>query len=451
MSQFVVRAVLGALLSISPVAGLLAAEGDQAATAGSELKRRADWQMQVAGPEGSNTWAEIRSVVPRSPAARAKLKAGDRILEINGVPATSSNNYGDARRATRGGVPVVLRVERAGKARTVRFTPRPLPLEADPALKIDYSAITTGGGYHLRTILTRPVNASGPLPSLLLVPWLSCASVEVFNKEASGMDRLLAGVLRDSGFLTIRVEKPGVGDSDGPACSQADLKMEIAGVLLALEQLKSQPDFDPDRLFILGMSLGGGLAPVVAQDEKVRGFVSIVGVVKTWFEHMMEIERRRLVLSGRSPAEVNDAMSGYAQLYTEYLIRGRTPGEVVAERAELKELWYDEPATQYGRPAAFYSQLQTLNLEGAWQKVSVPTLIVAGEYDWIMSQDDYDRMAALVNQNTAGAATLVRWPRASHELIQYASPQAAFNEEGGSFDDSLITLVVSWLKEQAAR
>jgi pimeloyl-ACP methyl ester carboxylesterase len=283
------------------------------------------------------------------------------------------------------------------------------------------------------------------------VPWLSCGSVEVFNKPLTGMDRLLAGILRDSGFLSLRVEKPGVGDSAGPPCSQTDLKTEMAGVLLALEQLKSQPDFAADRLFVLGMSLGGGLAPLIAQDEKVRGIVSIAGVVKTWFEHMMEIERRRLVLSGRPAAEVNDAMSGYAELYTEYLIRGKTPGQVVTERPELKALWLDEPEVQYGRPAAFYSQLQTLNLEAAWQKVAVPTLIVAGEYDWIMSQDDYDIMASLVNRNAEGAATLVRWPRASHELIQYPSRQAAFNEEGGSFDDALIGVVVKWLQAQAAR
>jgi hypothetical protein len=75
--------------------------------------------------------------------------------------------------------------------------------------------------------------------------------------------------------------------------------------------------------------------------------------------------------------------------------------------------------------------------------------VVAGEYDWIMSADDGDRIAALVNHNAPGAATIVRWPRASHELEQYASPKAAFDEDGGTFDDSLIRLVVDWLREQA--
>jgi pimeloyl-ACP methyl ester carboxylesterase len=82
--------------------------------------------------------------------------------------------------------------------------------------------------------------------------------------------------------------------------------------------------------------------------------------------------------------------------------------------------------------------------------VNFPTLIISGEYDWIMSQGDYERMAALVNANSPGAATLVRWPRASHELEQYASPQAAFNEEGVTFDNAVIDLVVGWLQKEAA-
>ena len=418
--------------------------------ASAALSRRADWQMTLT-PPGVNPWAEITAIEPKSPAARAKLKAGDRIRQVNGAASDSESHFVDARRATRGGVPVQLIIERAGKSRVIKFTPRALPLEADPKLDIEYSTVSMPAGYRLRTIITRPAGAdhTTPLPSLILFPWLSCASVEVLNKEANGMDRLLAGILRDSGFLTLRVERPGVGDSEGPPCSQTDLKTEIAGELIALEQLKSQPDFDPNRLFVLGMSLGGGLAPLIAQDEKVRGYVSVAGVVKTWFEHMMEIERRRLTLSGRTPSEVNDAMSGYAELYTEYLIRGRTPGEIIQERPALKPLWTDEPATQYGRPATYYTELQTLNLESAWQKVSVPTLIVAGEYDWIMSQDDYDRMATLVNRNSPGAATLVRWPRASHEMLQYASREAAFKEEGGTFDDALTALVTTWLRDQA--
>jgi pimeloyl-ACP methyl ester carboxylesterase len=430
------------------VTGLVAIGLSAAAPAAADLARRADWQARVASP-GEQPWAEVRSVEPGSAAERAGLRAGDRITRVDGVRADQPSRFDDARRATRGERRVKLDVVRGGRTLQIQFAPRPVPLESDPALEIVYGSVTSSLGHRLRTIITLPAGAVGKLPSLILVPWLSCSSVEVLNRPAEGMDRLLAGILRQSGFLVMRVERPGVGDSEGPSCSKADLAAEMAGERAALAQLKGHRQFDPDRLFVLGMSLGGGRAPLLTEGERVRGFVSIVGVVKTWFEHMMEIERRRLTLSGTPASEVNQAMRGYAELYAGYLLGGKTPARVVRERPALKPLWTDEPAHQYGRPAAFYHQVQALNLEAAWARVRVPTLIVAGEYDWIMSQDDYDLMAGLINRNRPGAATLLRWPRASHELVQYPSRKAAFDEEGGTFDDALITQIVRWLKRQA--
>ena len=415
-----------------------------------DLPRRANWQISVE-PPGTSPWATVRSVEPDSPGARAGLRAGDRITHVDAVKADSPSRFLDARRAPRADTPVRLRVARGAERLTITFRPAPLPREADPALEIVYGTVTSPAGYRLRTIVTRPVGATGKLPSLFLVPWLSCSSVEVLQGSREGMDRLLAGILTQSGFLTMRVERPGVGDSEGPGCSRVDLETEMAAERAALAQLQAHPSFDPKRLFVVGMSLGGGRAPLLGQGANARGYVSIVGVVKTWFEHMMEIERRRLVLSGTPPDQVHRSMRGFARLYAEYLIGRKTPGRVVREHPDLASIWYDEPGHQYGRPAAFYQQLQALNLEAAWQTVKVPTLIIAGEYDWIMSHDDHDRMAELVNRNAPRGATLVRWPRASHELVQYPSRQAAFDEEGGTFDDALITLVVTWLADQARR
>lgn len=65
--------------------------------------------------------------------------------------------------------------------------------------------------------------------------------------------------------------------------------------------------------------------------------------------------------------------------------------------------------------------------------------------DWIKSHDGYNRVAALVNANSPGAVR----PRASQELQQYVSPRAAFNEEGSTFDEGVIDLVVAWLQKEA--
>ena len=74
----------------------------------------------------------------------------------------------------------------------------------------------------------------------------------------------------------------------------------------------------------------------------MRGYISVGGWVKTWFEHMLEIERRRFALMGKSPGEVNDRMKGAATLYHEWLIKGRPVDDILKEQPQLADLWPEE-------------------------------------------------------------------------------------------------------------
>ena len=67
----------------------------------------------------------------------------------------------------------------------------------------------------------------------------------------------------------------------------------------------------------------------------------------------------------------SERMKQYATFYDLYLNGRQTPGAVLQAHPELKPLWTDQPARQYGRPAAFYWQLQSLNLARAWSAVTV--------------------------------------------------------------------------------
>src|SRR5581483_934899 len=167
------------------------------------------------------------------------------------------------------------------------------------------------------------------------------------------------------------------------------------------------PFVDRERLFLFGISNGGGFAPLVAEDTPVRGYVVDGGWIKTWYEHMLEIERRRLTLSGKGAAEINALMKWEARLYSAYLLDRQAPAEIFARYPQTKSLWEGDPEHQYGRPIAYYQQLQDLNLMAAWSQVKVPVLALHGQFDWIMSGDDFPILVSLVNQNTPGAAQFV--------------------------------------------
>ena len=70
----------------------------------------------------------------------------------------------------------------------------------------------------------------------------------------------------------------------------------------------------------MGGSLGGGIAPILAAERRIGHRRNLArGFTRTWYEHMLDIERTRLTLSGRPPAQVNLDLRWSAEFYVDYL------------------------------------------------------------------------------------------------------------------------------------
>jgi pimeloyl-ACP methyl ester carboxylesterase len=321
------------------------------------------------------------------------------------------------------------------------------PRETYPNVDVIYDSVTAPDGNRLRTIITRPRNTKGKLPVIFVAGWLSCDSVEAptNTKDESGLAQLPK-------FVLFRMDKQGVGDSEG-VCSETDFDSELAGYRAAFRAMKNYDFIDTKQIYILGISNGGGFAPLVPESEaeraQVRGYISVGGWVKTWFEHMLEIERRRFALTGKSPSEVNDRMKDAATLYHEWLIKGRPIDDILKERPQLADVWPEgkDHAHLYGRPLRFYQQLQQLNLAGAWSRLKVPTYVLRGAFDWIMSRDDSELIAAYVNNN-GDLATFYEIPQTGHTFQHYLSLADAFKGKRAPFDPKIIGLLADWLRNE---
>jgi len=82
----------------------------------------------------------------------------------------------------------------------------------------------------------------------------------------------------------------------------------------------------------------------------------------------------------------------------------------------------------------------------AWDAVRVPTLVLWGEYDWIMARADQERIVEIVNANTPGLAQLAIIPGMNHHFERFATPLKAFREEGGTYAEDAAALLVDWLR-----
>ena len=325
------------------------------------------------------------------------------------------------------------------------------PNETYPNVDVLYDVVTAPNRQKLRAIVTHPHEAAGKLPVIFVAGWLSCDSVEAPEDTMDASGKVFRGLAQMPGYCTFRIDKPGVGDSEGD-CSKTDFDTELAGYRAAFKSLEHFDFIDQDRVYIFGISNGGGFAPLVpetdADQERVRGYIVDGGWIKTWFEHMLEIERRRFTLMGRTPAQINERMKGVADLYHEILFKNRPATDIFEMQPKLVDLWPDGADHEhlYGRPLAFYQQLQKLNLAAAWARVKVPTLVLHGEYDWIMSRDDHEIIAKLVNANTPGAAKFVELPKTGHTFQHYLSMEDAFAGKQAAFDPAVLRVVTDWFK-----
>jgi pimeloyl-ACP methyl ester carboxylesterase len=428
------------------VAGLLSAFWAVNAGAQDSLRRKGDLGLAVRPPAPRKPGAEIARIRAGSAGENAGLTVGDRILAVDGLSLTDEATLSRVYERLRAGDRVRLTIRRSAHEFDRTVTVPALPQEKIEGLDVVYGSVVSDRGHRVRTILTKPGSASGRLPGLFLVGWLSCDSVESPLGEPDGFARVLRDVMTRSGFAVMRMDKPGIGDSEGPACADTDFETELAAYRSAFRTFAASPLVDPKQIFVMGMSNGGGFAPLVVGDVPVAGFIVSGGWSKTWLEHMLEIERRRLSLSGAEPGEVSRQMKGMAELYDLYLNGRRTPGDIVRERPRLAPLWNDEPAHQYGRPASFFHQLQDANLAAAWQKVRAPVLSIHGEYDWIMSREDHELIASWVNRNRPGAGRFVSIPKVDHGYRRYASPEAAFRNEGGVYAQEVSDTILDWLR-----
>jgi membrane-associated protease RseP (regulator of RpoE activity) len=159
--------------------GLLIAACAVSAGAQDPLRRKGDLGITVRAPAASaKPGAEIARVRPGAAGERSGLAAGDRILAVDGRKLTDEATLSRVYERLRAGDRVRLTVARAAGEFDRTITVPALPLERIEGLEIVYGSVVSEKGHRVRTIRTRPEGATGRLPGLFLVGWLSCDSVE---------------------------------------------------------------------------------------------------------------------------------------------------------------------------------------------------------------------------------------------------------------------------------
>lgn len=426
-----------------------------------ELPRRAALSFETA-PEGEGGLFDapglaVSAVESDSPAESAGLQPGDVLVTIDGEAVSSALHASERLGNLPGDTEVILEIARDGERHRVAFTPAPEPLENLEGVHTTYGVLETADGTPLRTLLTRPLDAEGPLPAIFLSDWTSCGSVEAPRSIQRGWVNLVRGVVETTGMIVLRVDKPGVGDSLG-RCSELDFDETVAYQKKALRQLKARSDVDPDKVFVFGESVGSFMAPLVARGGNVAGIFVYGGGATTWFERMVAFERKQRELSGRPLAEIDREMKRLIRFYHYYLVEGLPLEQIFDRHPEMRAVWendvsYNSSTKHYGRPIAFHQQAQRHDFARAWVEADAPALVLMGEYDQFEPEAGARTIVRAVNRARPGDADFIMYPRMNHQLEIYPSREAAFSGGAERIPGAELVLpdVREWLKRMASR
>jgi hypothetical protein len=168
-------------------------------------------------------------VIPEKSAANAGIEKGDIVIAIDNKPLKFSETPARVRELESGknfNVTVIRKGEKVELSGTVFEKPR------DPGnshYEVLYRHITSNGK-RMRTIITRP-RKEGKYPGFMFIQGFSPVSYDFTLEGSRGDVTTINGPLlyefANSNFVTIRVEKPGVGDSEGGPFADLDFTTEL--------------------------------------------------------------------------------------------------------------------------------------------------------------------------------------------------------------------------------
>jgi len=415
-----------------------------------DLGQRASWQARINYPDETAPGAIVQSVEPDSPLEKMGIQAGDKIIRVNGKLAQDSEAWTEITYSLRANEPTQLLIKRDAEEKTFTANLVGRPREQHAGLDTYYESVLNDYGLRQRVIVTKP-QREGKLPAMFFIGGLSCSTLELSPTATYNWSKVIRALVEETDMVVMRVEKVGVGDSEGD-CSQTDFLTEMAGYRAALQALKQKSYVDTTQIIIYGSNMGSAIAPTLANEFNLKGVISDGTFFKTWYEHMLEIERRIRQMEGDSEIEIARKMNTYyIPLYYGMLMKKKTYAEVINDYPALAEYNYHAPAHMYGRPLAYYQQLQDYNLAGAWEELKAPLRIMRGTNDWIMSAYDNEIIIQVLKKNGHQDHELYQFPGLDHWNTIHETPTDSYLGKPGEWDERISDILLEWAKELVAK
>jgi uncharacterized protein len=301
----------------------------------------------------------------------------------------------------------------------------------------DSDVIIPANGFNISGTLTMPpgvgrlrhpiillVGGSGPVDRDETV-----AGIPIFSQ--------LAGALAERGFIVLRYDKRGIGQSGGRT-ETVTLTDYADDLLAAIKWLARRDDVDSRRIAVVGHSEGGSVAMLAAPREKKIGALVLVAATGTsGADLILEQQRHQLDLMKLPAAERDEKIALQKKIHD----------------AVVNEKGWDALPPQVRKQAdtPWFRSLLMFDPASVMPRVKQPILIVQGDLDTQVPPDHAEKLAALARaRKKAGSVEVVHLPGVNHLLVPAKSGevQEYAELEGKTISADVATTIGDWLKKQ---
>jgi uncharacterized protein len=292
-------------------------------------------------------------------------------------------------------------------------------------------------GFVLAGTLSRPAQAapSTRLPAVVLVGGSGPTDRDslVYGVPILGE---LASAIADAGFIAVRYDKRGVGQSGGRAES-AGLAEYAEDVRAVVKALSDRKDVDPKRIAVVGHSEGGTVALLAASKDKRISAVGLLATPGVSGAELILAQQQHSLGRSKMSAEEKQAAVDLQRRIHDAVITGKG--------------WEQLPITirrSVDNPE--FQSLLTNDPANIMPDVRQPILILQGTLDTKVEVSNADRLLTLAKaRKNAPPVDFVKVPGANHLLEQAITGE---EDEYGSLPDKHVSkavtqALVEWLQK----